>query len=97
MYKRQPVKGRIFVQLKRNNDKIICKIHNTGSYISKEEQAHIFERFYRCDKARVHEGGYGLGLPIAKSIIDAHHGQIQVESDEEEGSCFQCILPLKNG
>lgn len=92
-----PVKGRIFVQLKSNNDKIICKIHNTGSYISKEEQAHIFERFYRCDKARVHEGGYGLGLPIAKSIIDAHHGQIQVESDEEEGSCFQCILPLKNG
>lgn len=92
-----PVKGRIFVQLKRNNDKIICKIHNTGSYISKEEQAHIFERFYRCDKARVHEGGYGLGLPIAKSIIDAHHGQIQVESNEEEGSCFQCILPLKNG
>lgn len=92
-----PVKGRIFVQLKRNNDKIICKIHNTGSYISKEEQAHIFERFYRCDKARIHEGGYGLGLPIAKSIIDAHHGQIQVESNKEEGSCFQCILPLKNG
>ena len=92
-----PVKGRIFVQLKRNNDKIICKIHNTGSYISEEEQAHIFERFYRCDKARVHEGGYGLGLPIAKSIIDAHHGQIQVESNKEEGSCFQCILPLKNG
>ena len=92
-----PVKGRIFVQLKRNSDKIICKIHNTGTYISKEEQAHIFERFYRCDKARVHEGGYGLGLPIAKSIIDAHHGQVQIESNEVEGSCFQCILPLKNG
>ena len=41
--------------------------------------------------------GYGLGLPIAKSIIDAHHGQVQIESNEVEGSCFQCILPLKNG
>lgn len=92
-----PVKGKICVQLKRNNDKMICKIHNTGSYISKEEQAHIFERFYRCDKARVHEGGYGLGLSIAKSIMDAHHGQIQVESNEIEGCCFQLILPLKNG
>lgn len=92
-----PAKGKISIHLKKNNEKLVCKIHNTGSYISKEEQAHIFERFYRCDKARVHEGGYGLGLPIAKSIMDAHHGQIQVESNEIEGCCFQLILPLKNG
>ena len=92
-----PAKGKISIHLKKNNEKLVCKIHNTGSYISKEEQAHIFERFYRCDKARVHEGGYGLGLPIAKSIMDAHHGQIQVESNEVEGCCFQLILPLKNG
>lgn len=92
-----PTKGKISIHLKKNNEKLVCKIHNTGSYISKEEQAHIFERFYRCDKARVHEGGYGLGLPIAKSIMDAHHGQIQVESNEVEGCCFQLILPLKNG
>lgn len=86
-------KGRISVTLKKNGDKILCTIHNTGSYIDKEDIEHIFERFYRCDKARVHQGGYGLGLSIAKSIIDHHHGQIQVFSTIEEGTSFRITLP----
>lgn len=88
-----PAKGRISVTLKKNGDKIHCTIHNTGSYIDKEDIEHIFERFYRCDKARVHQGGYGLGLSIAKSIIDHHHGQIQVFSTIEDGTSFRITLP----
>lgn len=91
-----PEKGRISVSLKKTGDKIHCMIHNTGSYIEKDEIEHLFERFYRCDKARVHQGGYGLGLSIAKSIIDAHHGQIQVTSSQEEGTGFRITLPSCN-
>lgn len=87
-----PEKGKISVTLKKNGDKIHCTIHNTGSYIEKEEIEHLFERFYRCDKARVHQGGYGLGLSIANSIVTAHHGQIQVTSSHEEGTDFHITL-----
>ena len=88
-----PKKGRINITLNHTGDRIHCIIHNTGSCISKEELPHIFERFYRCDKARVHQGGYGLGLSIAKTIIDTHHGSIQVTSSEEEGTSFHMSFP----
>ena len=89
-----PKKGKIDVLLKQHGDNIICTIHNTGSYITKEELPHIFERFYRCDKSRLHEGGYGLGLSIAKTILDAHHAQIQVTSNELEGTSFHLLFPI---
>lgn len=73
----------------------LLRVHNTGPSIPPKELPHIFERFYRSDKARTREGGYGLGLPIAKTIAEAHNGSITVESGEEEGTVFIVALPCE--
>ena len=55
-----------------------------------------FERFYRVDKSRVREsGGYGLGLSIAKEIVQLHKGHIYVTSDKENGTIFKIVFPHK--
>lgn len=70
-------------------------VEDSGEGIPKEELEHIFDRFYRVDKAREREsGGTGLGLAIAKEFIQAHGGFIQAESQLGVGSCFRVLLPL---
>lgn len=69
---------------------------DSGEGIPEDELEHIFDRFYRVDKAREREsGGTGLGLAIAKEFIQAHGGSIQVTSKLGVGSCFKILLPLK--
>lgn len=65
-------------------------VHNMGNPIDAQDLPHVFERFYRTDKARSREaeGGFGLGLAIAKGIVDAHGGKISVASSAEEGTTF---------
>lgn len=74
---------------------VVVKVANDGTPIPKEAQDHLFERFYRAEASRSRAtGGTGLGLAIVKSIVDLHHGQVTVTSDEHE-TTFIVTLPLK--
>jgi heavy metal sensor kinase len=74
------------------NGVVRLTIADTGTGIADEDRERIFDRFYRTDAARSTDGT-GLGLSIAKSIIENHHGSIEVESKPEMGSCFSVTLP----
>ena len=79
--KYSPPGGRTQVRLERlGTRKIRLMVANTGSRIPEEKKKEIFERFYRSEDSRGSEAGYGLGLAIAKSIVEAHRGKIYVES-----------------
>lgn len=81
--------GKINVNLQQEKNKIKLKIKNTGEGIKKEDLEKIFERFYRVDSSRAREtGGYGLGLSIAKSIVDSHKGKIYAESNIGKDTTF---------
>ncbi len=74
------------------------EIKDTGRGIAKEDLPHIFERFYRADYSRTKEetGGFGLGLSLAKEIIESHKGTVRVESILGKGTTFTVRLPLKH-
>lgn len=86
--------GSVFVRLTKTPHHAVLTVQNTGETIPAMEQCHIFERFYRTDKSRVRDGGgYGLGLSIAKTIVEQHKGKITVASGPEEGTVFTVTLP----
>lgn len=85
--------GTITLRLQKAQDKALLTVHNTGAQIPAGQLAHIFERFYRVDGSRTREkGGYGLGLSIAQSIVQSHHGRISVQSGKQ-GTIFTVSLP----
>lgn len=85
--------GRVKVSLSKQTEGILLKINNTGTPISQEHLAHIFDRFYRAESARTREtGGYGLGLSIANTIVETHNGKITATSNEKEGTTFQVLF-----
>ena len=82
------------MELSENARSAIVKVADTGIGIPQAEIAHIFDRFYRVDKARSREtGGTGLGLSIVNQIVQLHGGQISVQSVEDKGSVFTVTLP----
>jgi signal transduction histidine kinase len=89
--------GMITIQAKSvESDRVEVSIQDTGSGIDSADLPHIFERFYRGDKARTRTGGgTGLGLAITREIIARHHGVIDVESTLGKGSTFYLRLPAK--
>ncbi|MBX3295852.1 MAG: heavy metal sensor histidine kinase [Acidobacteria bacterium] len=90
-----PPGGKVEVRVTRENDNAALEVRDFGIGIPSEALSHIFERFYRVDKARSRAiGGTGLGLAIVKSICGAHGGKVEVESVESEGSRFRIRLPL---
>lgn len=86
--------GLITITMKKNSKDIEVSIEDTGIGMSKEVVSHIFERFYREDKARNVEGN-GLGLAIVKSIVDLHHGKIDILSQVDVGTIFIVRLPIE--
>jgi len=90
-----PEGGKIEVKVTARNGKAVLEVSDNGIGIPGEAMPHLFERFFRVDKARSREGGgAGLGLSIVKSICTAHNGRVDVESKEGEGSRFTVELPL---
>jgi signal transduction histidine kinase len=88
-----PELGTIRVHLQQVDGQTVVKITDTGIGISKKDQVHIFERFYKADKARDRsKGGSGLGLSIVKKIIEMHDGTILVDSEEGKGTTFTIKL-----
>lgn len=90
--------GTIRVRLIRSGRDAILTVSDNGPGIPKEDQAHIFDRFYRVDKARSREtGGTGLGLSIVHQMVLMHGGNVSVESEEGSGATFTVELPIHQG
>ncbi|MEY8661279.1 cell wall metabolism sensor histidine kinase WalK [Ligilactobacillus faecis] len=94
--KYSPDGGVITCRLLETHNHVIMSITDQGLGIPKKEISHIFERFYRVDKARSRaQGGTGLGLAISKEVIEMHRGRIWVDSTEGKGSTFYISLPYE--
>jgi two-component system OmpR family sensor kinase len=90
-----PDRGRVVVSLRYDNDHVLFSVEDNGIGIEPEHLPHIFDRFYRVDKARSRQtGGTGLGLSIVKSIVQSHNGDVQVSSSPGIGTTMTVTLPL---
>lgn len=93
-----PEGGKVEIEVKGSEDITEIKIKDNGNGIPTEDLPYIFERFYRADKSRNRlTGGAGIGLTIAKAIIEAHKGKIEVQSKLNEGTEFIVSLPKQAG
>ncbi len=91
-----PDDGEIKVSAGNIYDSFYIKVKDSGVGIPKEDLQHVFERFYRVDKARSRQsGGTGLGLAIAKEIVEAHGGEIKLESEYGKGTLVTIKFPMK--
>jgi len=88
-----PAQGTVVVSLTKQNDRAIIRVSDTGGGIEAARLPFVFDRFYRADTARA-SAGFGLGLSIAKAIVEAHRGSIEVTSVIGHGSVFTVSLPL---
>lgn len=94
--KYSPDGGVITCRLLETHNHVILSISDQGLGIPKKDVAHIFDRFFRVDKARSRaQGGTGLGLAISKEVIEMHGGKIWVDSVEGKGSTFYISLPYE--
>lgn len=93
--KYSPKNTAINISSEKKNTCVEILIEDQGYGIDKKDLPYIFDRFYRAEKSRskIEAHGYGLGLAIAKKIIDAHKGHISVESEKDKGTKFKISLP----
>ena len=90
-----PQGGEVSITSEVNDHEALLSVSDSGVGISEEHLPHIFERFYRVDKARSRsEGGSGLGLAICQQITELHQGRIGVSSAEGKGTTFTVTIPL---
>lgn len=88
-------KTKVIITDKKINEKIEVTVSDSGIGISSKDLPHVFDRFYRADTARASDG-YGLGLSIAKKIMNNHHGQILVESQVGKGTTIKLLFSLSS-
>ncbi len=87
--------GKVYVTLRKEDENAVLQIRDTGMGIPEESLEHIFERFYRVDKARARKsGGSGLGLSIVRNMVERNQGTIKVESTVGEGTTFTLVFPV---
>ncbi len=92
-----PKGGSVTLAASLLEQEIEIRIQDTGPGIAAEDIQHVFDRFYRADKSRQRDsGGLGLGLAIAKSIVENHGGRIWAESPDDSGTTFVIMLPISN-
>lgn len=91
-----PTDSTVLIKISKQNEFAKVEITNRGAGIAADKIPHIFDRFYRADSSRTNDGrkGYGLGLSLAKSIVDLHKGAISVTSNPGEDTTFTMLLPL---
>jgi len=95
--KYSPQKTKIKLTSKKTDSHVLVYITDQGIGIEEKDLPHLFDRFYQADKARtkLEMAGYGLGLSIAKQIVEKHHGLIKVQSQPKKGTIFTVQLPVK--
>jgi heavy metal sensor kinase len=87
--------GTVSVQISVRDGFAVTSVSDTGIGISEDDLPHIFDRFWRADKVRSRAaGGAGLGLSIARWVVDQHHGTLTAESTQGQGSVFRVLIPL---
>jgi len=93
-----PRGGKVIIETESNKKWLVVKVKDTGIGIAKEELPHIFDRFYRADQSRSKEKvvGFGLGLSLAKKIIEIHKGTVEISSVFGKRTTFTIKLPLKH-
>jgi len=92
-----PNEGKVTIRVEKEKAFVKISVEDTGTGIPFEDLPYVFERFYKADKSRRRgKGGTGLGLAIAKNMVEAHDGNISVNSNEKLGTTFVFNLPIKN-
>jgi signal transduction histidine kinase len=90
-----PAEGSILVRAEHIEGDVQVSINDSGTGLSDIDLQHVFDRFYRADEARTSDDtGAGLGLSIAKALIEAHGGRIWAENTPNSGACFSFTLPI---
>ena len=92
-----PEKGRITLSAREESEVVVLRVSDDGAGILPGDLPHIFERFYRADKARTRgQGGTGLGLSIVKHIVQTHGGSVHAESTYGQGTTIVMRLPKRS-
>ncbi len=90
--------GQVILSAQETEDQIVVRVRDTGVGIAADDQGRIFDKFFRSDREEVRKNpGHGLGLPLTKSIVECHQGQLLVESTLGQGSEFAIVLEKSNG
>ncbi len=90
-----PEGGEVEVSLTQSDDKVVLSVKDSGIGMTKKECEKIWERFYRTNTSKTFAKGSGLGLSIAKELVEMHGGKLEVESEVGKGSTFTMQMPLE--